>query len=443
MFGESIFHGKAIYDVRAFHRVLTGRFPPETLLSHDLIEGCYLRVSLASDIEVLESFPHFYHAWVHRLHRWIRGDWQIMNWVLPWVPRLTPNGAEQGAQPASPDWPLEDFGQPAPESGRARVLALLLAAWLSPLIPDVAIVLVVATLFAPALIGLLNRGSGARPLRMTGWHAEIKSVIRGVVDAAFLPLHAWVALDAIGRALYRQLFSRRRLLEWETAQVSHWMAEHRVNNVLARTGVAGIASCLLFAYFSQVATRASLFSSLPFVLAWVVSPVLADMLARNGMNATLEPPLPARDRFFLRVLARQTWRYFDDLVGPDTNWLPPDNSQEALQIEVAERTSPTNIGLGLLSIVAAQDFGYLTPDQLLERVRLTLATIGRLQRATKATSSTGTTPEPWSRCVRRTFRRSTPGICWPAISSCRKRSPSRSKTRCSQTSRVVSRTRLR
>ncbi len=379
LFGESIYHGKAIYDVRAFHRVLSGRFPPQTLLSHDLIEGCYLRVGLASDIEVLESFPHFYHAWVHRLHRWIRGDWQIMNWVLPWVPRPGPTGPSTERNPLTVISRWKIFDNLRRSLAAPASLALLLAAWLSILIPKLAIVLVVIALFTPALIRILDRASGAGPLRMTGWHVEIKGLLRGLVEAAFLPLHAWVSLDAITRVVYRRVISRRHLLEWETAQVSHWMAEHRVNYVLAQTGVAGIASCFLFAYFSQAAEQAPLFSSLPFVLAWVVSPVLADMLGRNGMN-TAEPPLSAKDQVFLRVIARQTWRYFDDLVGARTNWLPPDNSQEALRIEVAERTSPTNIGLGLLSLVAAQDFGYITPDQLLERVRLTLGIIGKLER---------------------------------------------------------------
>ncbi|RPJ87648.1 MAG: hypothetical protein EHM18_00070, partial [Acidobacteria bacterium] len=380
LFGDSIYHGKAIYDVRAFHRVLSGRFPPETLLSHDLIEGCYLRVGLASDIEVLELFPHSYHAWVHRLHRWIRGDWQIMRWVFPRVPRGDSAGPNTERNPllVISRWKIFDNLR---RSLTAPVcLALLVGAWLSILIPAIAIILVVVALFSPTLIGLLNRAAGVRPSRTSGWHAESKALLRGLADVVFLPVHAWVSLDAIVRAVYRRIVSRRRLLEWETAQVSHWMAEHRVNYVMAQTGVAGIASCLLFLYFSQVAERAALLTSVPFVFAWIISPVIADMLARNGMNVPAEPPLSASDRTYLRVVARQTWRYFDDLVGPATNWLPPDNSQEALRIEVAERTSPTNIGLGLLSPVAAHDFGYLTPDQLLERVRLTLGAIGKLER---------------------------------------------------------------
>jgi len=380
LFGESIYHGKAIYDVRAFHRVLSGRFPPETLLSHDLIEGCYLRVGLASDIEILESFPHFYHAWVHRLHRWIRGDWQIMSWVLPWVPRPPFGGPkrERNPLPLISRWKI--FDNLRRSLAAPAYLALLLGVWLSGLVPRVAIVLVVVALFSPALIRLLDRATGAHPLRRTGWRREGKGLLRGVLELAFLPLHAWVSLDAIARAVYRRLASRRHLLEWETAQVSHWMAEHRVNYVLAQTGVAGIASCLLFVYFSEATQRASLLSSLPFVLAWIIAPVLADMLSRNGLDGPAEPVLPAKDQAFLRVVARQTWRYFDDLVGPGTNWLARDNAQEALRIEVAERTSPTNIGLGLLSVVAAHDFGYLTPDQVLERTRLTLATIGKLER---------------------------------------------------------------
>ncbi len=380
LFAESIYHGKAIYDVRAFHRVLSGRFPPETLLSHDLIEGCYLRVALASDIEILEAFPHFYHAWIHRLHRWIRGDWQIMSWVFPWVPRGTSTGITTERNPLTVISRWKIFDNLRRSLTSPACLALLLGAWFSFLAPSPAITLVVVTLFSSALIRLLNRAIGARPLRQTGWRRESRGLQRGLLEVVFLPLHAWVSLDAVARAVYRRFVSRRRLLEWETAQVSHWMAGHRINHVMVQTGLAGIASCLLFVFLSRDAGQDAWLSSLPFVLAWIVSPVLADLLARGDPDTEAEPDLSLRERAFLRALARRTWRYFDELVGPRTNWLPPDNSQEALQIEVAERTSPTNIGLGLLSVVAAQDFGYLTPDQLLERLRLTLCTIARLER---------------------------------------------------------------
>jgi len=408
LFGDSIYHGKAIYDVRAFHRILSGRFPPETLLSHDLIEGCYLRVGLASDIEILESFPHYYHAWMHRFHRWIRGDWQILSWILPRVP-VPEAYYSRPALPESPSSPAQQGEdgvvsraaqlslrkEPNPLSVISRwkildnlrrslvapaSLGLLVGAFVSDLVPFSLVILVVVGLFAPALIRLLDRAGQTRQLRIGGLSREFRAFLRCLIDTAFLPVHAWVSLDAIVRVAFRRLVSRRHLLEWETAQVSHWMAQQRVNDVLLQTGLAGIVTCLLVLYLAATQERTSLFVGLPFFILWVISPVLADLLASDRVRVAEEAALSAKDKTFLRLLARKTWRYFDDLIGPRTNWLPPDNSQEALRVEVAERTSPTNIGLALVSTVAAYDFGYLTVDQLVERTRLTLETIGRLER---------------------------------------------------------------
>jgi cyclic beta-1,2-glucan synthetase len=375
LFGEGIFHGKGIFDSKVFHQVLAGRFPEETLLSHDLIEGAYVRVGYASDIELFEQFPVNYQSYMKRQHRWIRGDWQIASWTLPSVP------GSAGVRVPNPlslinRWKILD------NLRRSLVpvasVSLLLANWL--LLPRALVwsVMVGLMLTAPLLESLasmlVERFRGTRGL----WSLQLRTFFKILVTTALLPHQALFAMDAIVRVIYRCLFSRRQLLEWESAQVAHWQAKSGlsrfVTHMLFVTLGTGILTIILHRR-DFVAWAAAA----PFLMLWLLSPAIANWM--NGHKRTRRRPrLFPDDRRFLRQVACQTWRYFDDFVGPQTHWLPPDNSQESLRIEVAQRTSPTNIGLWLLSALAAYDLGFLSRDQMVERVALTLASLEKLER---------------------------------------------------------------
>ena len=372
LFSEAMFHGKAIYNVQAFHKIVGNRFPAETMLSHDLIEGAHVGVALASDIELLETLPLDYPAFARRQHRWIRGDWQI----APWATGTVPGPAGQN--------------QPNPLSviNRWRVLdnlrrsivpiasmVLLAFGWFVSAVPAVWTIVLGLAVVTPALVPVLDRWSRHIEGTVYGWRGAADDLKRAFVSLAFLPHHAWLNADAIVRTFHRRWISRRNILEWQTAADDSGKDKSRgaTTRQLLVIAAFSAAALLILAYegeFGPTFLFLGLWMGAPWLMRWLGEPV----------------PLPRRERLgredtaYLRGVARSTWRFFDDLVGPESNWLPPDNSQLALRVEVAQRTSPTNIGLWLNAAQAARDFGYLTTDEFVHRCSLSFDTISRLER---------------------------------------------------------------
>ena len=373
--GEGSYHGKGIYDVRAFSRLLSGRFPEARVLSHDLIEGAHVRVGLASDIELYDEFPQGYQSYSSRAHRWIRGDWQIAEWILPHVPQAL---GGRGANRLSflNRWKILDNLRRSLLP--AASIALLAVSWfVSPAAGAVAALLVgMQLIFHPLAqpFTMATSGRGWKHLSPSKlWH----DLMRAGADAALLPHQAAVALDAIARVCYRRFVSRRDLLEW-SAQATHWSASRR-----QPVFVAGLALGSLFSVVLGVALMffrpESLPQAAPWLALWFFSPLLGWLLNLRPDEGAREEKLPETDRLLLREVARRTWRYFSAFVGPDTSWLPPDNYQAAHQKGLAMRTSPTNIGLWMSSALGAHDCGYLTANQLMERLTGTMESIGRLE----------------------------------------------------------------
>ena len=371
LFGEAIFHGKAIYDVRAFRDSVGHRFPAETLLSHDLIEGAYAGVGLASDIELFETMPCDYASYSKRQHRWIRGDWQIGPWMLSKVP--TADGPwERNPLSAIGRWRI--FDNLRRSLVPSASLLLLVFGWLTSAAPGIWSLVVGVAVAIPAVAPLFERFARQLQGSIRGWRGAFDEVIRVGVMLAFLPHQAWMTVDAIVRVTYRRWISHHHLLEWQTTDSTSRAQSHFTSTMRQMLVVSG---CSLFLMIVMRIERAFAPTVL-FLALWAFSPLLVQWLARPVRDL-------GRRRFqsgnsaFLRIVARRTWRYFDDLVGPAMNWLPPDNSQLSLHVEVAPRTSPTNIGLWLASALAARDFGYLTADDFWRRCAQTMATLDRLE----------------------------------------------------------------
>jgi len=374
--GEGSYHGKGIYDVRAFSRVLSGRFPEAWVLSHDLIEGAHVRVGLASDIELYDEFPQGYQSYSSRAHRWIRGDWQIAGWIFPRVPQAA---GGRGPNPLSllSRWKILDNLRRSLLP--AASLALLLTAWLiSPQVGGIATLVVGMQLLFHPLAQPFTMATTRKGLKYFSpaklWH----DLLRATADAALLPHQAAVSLDAIARVGYRRLISRRGLLEW-TAQATHWSAARRQPLFVARLALGSLFSATAGVAIWRL-MPASLPQAAPWLILWLLSPLLAWLLNLRPAPEQRAQPLPETDHRFLREVARRTWRYFSSFVNAKTSWLPPDNYQVAHQNRLAMRTSPTNIGLWLTSALGAHDSGYLTLNQVVEKLSSTMATIGRLQR---------------------------------------------------------------
>src|SRR5438067_9765852 len=374
LFAEGSYHGKGIYDLRTFHRLLSGRFPTAHLLSHDLLEGCHVRVGLATDIELLDVFPNSYIAWWSRQHRWIRGDWQIIDWLKPRVPvgrgRMGPNPLS-----AFNRWKI--FDNLRRSLVPPATIALLLVGWFCTPAPIVWSAIIAGLMLWPVLNAFLALLFHPPPPGTRFWRDPRDRLLRVMLTVIFLADNAAMALDAVVRVIYRRTTSHR-LLEWETAADAHRRARSRqLQFVLSRLWIP--VACVLLFVGSASRGPAAMVAAAPFLLLGALFPV-AVMVINRPARSWRGGTLTSDDRRFLRAVARRTWRYFDDFVGPQTSWLPPDNVQETPTREIFMRTSPTNIGLSMLATVAANDFGYMTIDGLVDRNLRTLETLGRLER---------------------------------------------------------------
>ncbi len=383
LFREGSFIGKGIYDVEAFERALQGRFPENRILSHDLLEGCYARSGLLSDVQLYEEYPGSYSADVSRRHRWIRGDWQIARWLLPGVPgpgAAVPGGrALRNRISGLSRWKI--FDNLRRSLTPAALTLLLLLGWtvLSP--AWFWTLWVLGILLVPpgiaSLLDLLSKPEEvlwgqhlAATLRSTGRH-----FIQAVFALACLPYEAYFSLDAIVRTLGRLLVTHQRLLEWNP---SGGTPGHRGPAASYRTMWIGpvLAAAALF-YLAQARPNVLVVAG-PLLGLWLASPAIAWWISRP--LAFRAARLTADQTLFLRRMSRKTWAFFETFVGPEDHWLPPDNYQERPVAGVAHRTSPTNLGLALLANLSAHDFGYLSTGQLLERTAQAFDTMGVLER---------------------------------------------------------------
>ncbi|HUM17088.1 MAG TPA: glucoamylase family protein [Candidatus Nitrosotalea sp.] len=380
LFGEGSYTGKGIYDVAAFTAALEGRVPENSLLSHDLFEGIFARAGLVTDIELFEEFPTDYEVAAGRQYRWARGDWQL----LPWIIRGDVVGETPGTWiPLIGMWKIVDNLRRTLSPPAAWLT--LVAGWMLPDgAPLVWTAFVCATIALPALVPALAEVIPARSGISKRTH--VRSVARGFAIAAsqitlgitLLAHQAWLMGDAIARTIVRLYLTRRRLLEWTAAAQAESELSRDVTGVYRRmrgalilTAAAGTLVVLLRPESGWLAG--------PFLLLWALSPAVARWVSRPPRPSPTQV-LSRSDAVMLRATARRTWRFFEAFVGPDDTFLPPDNFQEDPKPVVAHRTSPTNIGLYLLSVVSARDFGWLGILDTLDRLEVTLATMHRLER---------------------------------------------------------------
>jgi cyclic beta-1,2-glucan synthetase len=381
LFGEGSFVGKGIYDVDAFQAALHARVPDNRLLSHDLLEGSFARSALATDIEVLDEQPESYEVVASREHRWLRGDWQLLPWLLPSVP------VRGGARRPS-DLRLLDLWKLFDNLRRSLVapalVCLLVFSWFAgPTLAFGTFVLLVGVTLGPLLarqvLSLVRAATAPRPALGPLGGDLIKNLQQAGLGVILLFDQALLSLDGIVRTLYRMTISKRRMLEWTT--MSQAARRHRSGGVRASRRFAASAWIALFLGFGVVAFSAQTMNlALPLLGLWVVAPAFVGWLGRPSAEPAPDAGISDSGRRRLRLVARKTWRFFDTFVTAKDNWLPPDNYQEDPRGVIAHRTSPTNIGLYLLSVVAARDLGFITARECLARLENTLGTLERMER---------------------------------------------------------------
>ena len=378
LFGEGSFTGKGIYEVETFQRVLGKRFPTNALLSHDLIEGAYARAGLASDIVVIDDYPSHFSAYSRRLHRWVRGDWQIMQWLLPSVPdyygRRVPNPLTFISR-----WKIFDNMRRS-VNDIGLFLLLILGCAILPGGPVywtlVTLGLLLMPTYSQLLFALLQIRKGQN---WSGFLREranelLSGHLHVFVMIVFLPHQALVMLDAIVRTLNRLIVTKSKLLQWETAAESELGTKKSlVETYLAFTPALSLATAVFLAWVRPDA----LFIASPILVLWLLPDFFTDWVNRQPVDRTSQLT-PERERFF-RLAGLRTWRYFREFSNAENHWLIPDNVQEA-PASVALRLSSTNLGLLFNAHLAAHELGHLTLGEYGEAVERTLNSARQMPR---------------------------------------------------------------
>ena len=381
LFGTGSFTGKGIYEVDAFEAALGHAFPDNRILSHDLIEGNFARCGLVTDIQLLDDFPSAYHAYARREHRWARGDWQLLPWLMRKVP-TTREPAIDNPLPHLERWKIIDnlrrsLVPPA-------LVVLLVLAWTvlpgSPWWWDLLAVAVIGLPLILQTVSFLRSLLGSvAPLGVLREFRDnaLATGSQVFLSATFMLDQSRLMVDAIVRTLIRLFITRRNLLEWETAATT----ERRLGRGLThfcRTMWPAVATAAGIAGLVIAIDRPDAVAAAPFLALWLASPLVAYRVSRPRQAA--EAPLTPPQRQELRRIARKTWNFFETFVGDEDHGLPPDNYQENPKGDLAHRTSPTNIGLYFLSTLAANDFGFLNLRAMIRRLEKTFETLQQLDR---------------------------------------------------------------
>lgn len=380
LFGEGSYTGKGIYDVDAFEASLHGRVPDSTLLSHDLFEGIFARAGVVSDVEVVEDFPPRYDVAALRHHRWARGDWQLLPWIFGRGPERT-DRQPRGGVPAIGRWKMFDNLRRS-LSPPAVVLALI-AGW-SMSLQNAAVWtgFILSTVVLPPLLPMIVDVVPRHPgvtlrshVRALGRELRLALIQSGLM-IVFLAHQAWLMGDAAVRTLVRLTVTRRNLLEWVPAAHAAFGPHPRVLHFYRRMagalfiGAAAVAAAWIWEWQTWPLV-------VVFAAVWFISPSVA-LWASLSPRVLGRRPLAKADARRLRLIARKTWRFFETFITPTNHMLPPDNFQEAPLTVTAHRTSPTNIGLYLLSVACARDFGWIGTMDAVHRLEATLATMARM-----------------------------------------------------------------
>ncbi|MBC7540511.1 MAG: phosphorylase [Bacteriovorax sp.] len=374
LFAEGSYTGKGIYNVDVFEQALKERTPENRLLSHDLFEGNFARCGLLSDVEFFEDFPSHFEVSVARNHRWIRGDWQLLPWIL---------GREGRSISIIGRWKMIDNLRRSLLNPMIFILLILL--FCNPgidIVPWILLSLLSLALshLLPFFEGILSYQKKIPLIIQLRSTTEdlLLGVSRFILNIIFIPYHSWVHFDAIFRTLLRLVVTKRHLLEWTTSAQSKSCANIDIKSYFKRmTGMQVVLICLVILIYCINSSHWAIF--IPFFVLWLSSPVVAWRISLPPEKDKIIP-LTNDDIFVLRNSARKIWRFFSTFVNEGENFLPPDNFQEDPHPIIAHRSSPTNFGLYLLSTISARDFGWIGLHEMIERLEATLQSMQSLPR---------------------------------------------------------------
>ncbi|WP_242829558.1 glucoamylase family protein [Clostridium sp. Ade.TY] len=357
LFGEGSFTGKGIIDINVFYNVLKDEIPENRVLSHDLLEGCYVRSALVTDCEFIDNYPSTYIGSAKRLHRWVRGDWQLISWI---------------------------FSKKLSALSKWKIFDNLRRSLLAPSIL-IGIIITLLSLNRGVEITILFFLAIATPLLFTVTDfvvtpknkliGTLKSFKEVILIISFIPYQTYIMLGAIFTALFRLFISKNNLLEWQTAEEAENTVKDSIGYYYSKMWFCVLAGGLFIVFgFNSSFTLGGLMTII--AILWLFTPLIAFKISTTIEEEKEE--LTRGEKNYLRCISRRIWAYYEDFVNEENNYLAPDNYQEKPYKGVANRTSPTNIGMGLISNITAYDLGYISLGEVIDRLELIINGMNKL-----------------------------------------------------------------
>ncbi len=372
-FKEGIFTGKGIYDLKVFSKIMKNAIPENTVLSHDLLEGCYLRCGLVSDCMLMDGYPTKYTSFMNRLSRWIRGDWQIIRWL----------GNKSPLNLLSKYKIFDNLRRSLFEISILVSLIYISILKVTNNIKGIGLsILFLWILILPYILELLNyligKKEGEEKQKVfTPKVSGIKGIfLRAIISLGCLPYKAYISLKAIIKTLYRLTISHKNLLEWTTSEEAEKQAKTDMlsynKNMLVNI-IFGIVSIAI--YVPQKSVLALILG-----IIWLITPSIMCYISKERKEKKSIEILDKKEQEYVLEVGRKTWEFFEKYLNEKNNYLIPDNYQEDRKDKIVGRTSSTNIGLSLLAIISANDLGYIDYKKAIELLEKIIYVIDGLQK---------------------------------------------------------------
>lgn len=377
--GEAVFTGKGLYDIDVFMACIENAIPENRILSHDLLESCFARCAFASNIEVYDSYPATFLSYATRYHRWVRGDWQLLPWIFSKVKNKTGRTVRNYISYIS-KWKIGDNMRRSLTGVFQTLLIICSLSFLrySDLWLSVALFSICLPMFLYLLSSMFSKnffyiGEKRNSNIIYGFRSWLYQITLTIM---FLPYVSFLSADAVVRTITRVMFTRKNTLEWVTAAESDKGNSKDVLGHYRKMAVSVIAAAVIL-WLSAVAAPEHTGIALIFAVIWSGAPLMAFLIGREETEKTV---LPKKGEVMLCDTARRIWRFFEEYMNAEDNFLPPDNIQLSPYKGAAHRTSPTNIGLGMIAALSAVDLGFISAETMAYRLAKTLDTIEKLEK---------------------------------------------------------------
>ncbi|MBU3227179.1 GH36-type glycosyl hydrolase domain-containing protein [Clostridium algidicarnis] len=367
LFYEGIFTGKGIYDVDVFNEMLMSAIPENTVLSHDLLEGSYVRCALVTDLQLVDGYPAYYNSSILRLHRWARGDFQL----LPWIYKESPINSLSR-------WKIIDNLRRSLITPSIIILFLYALA-LEPGGYGIGTAIGIISMICPILFNITDiLTAPLKSISIFTYTNSFKRIIKQVIlTFAFIPYQGYIMMDAMIRTLYRLFISKKNLLQWKTAEDVESKVSNKIIAYVESMAIGSIVGIIIL-YLSYINSKEAFYVYLVPSLLWILSPIIAYYISKEINIDTKDFKKEEID--LLKNISRRTWAYFEDFINEESNWLAPDNFQQEPSKGLACRTSPTNIGMVFTSNISAYDLGYIGIEEVVNRMYKSIHSVMNLEK---------------------------------------------------------------